>query len=353
MIIHLSWDVLKEAKRHAMKNNINTLVAVLFAATLPSVVLTGCGGGSNATPSQTNTSTQASQTLNGVAATGKPLVGKVVAVNAQGERSAPVEIAADGSFSVSVPKGAPYLLKAYNADASVNLYSYVANASVDGQVNINQLTTAAVLNASANVNLEKLFDRWENRPPLINDQAMLNAATQVVFNLNDEMLRLGFTADQINTLNVFTVSFSPVLGDLFDTLLDNVSVDLNCGALACDATYKLLGQTLVWSSSFDPNQFDLSFNVNSALGFPVILLGDYTRTMTTTTQGKDTVVVADGVGKPLTKIGFCYSNYLKNTLGVTGSIEQCSYNGKLGSFSGVDTNGMAYSSRVTYVWNGL
>ncbi|MEY4516890.1 MAG: hypothetical protein RL180_1236 [Pseudomonadota bacterium] len=328
------------------KNSVFSTTLLLAACALTPVLLTGCGGGSDTTTSQTTPSQM--QTLNGVAATGKPFVGKVVAVNAQGDVSAPVDIAVDGSFSVTLPAGAPYLIKAYSADAAATLYSYAASASVDGQINITQLTTAAVLNATANVNLETLFNNWAKRPAIVNDEAMLKAATQVVFNLNSEMIRLGLTTEQINTLNVFTVSFSPVAGDVFDLLLDNVSVDVSCGVLVCNASYKLLGQTLVWSSVVDPTKFNLSFNVNTALGLPVILLGNYTRTLTTTILGQDTVLTAQRVGKPLSKIGFCYSNYLKNTLAVTGTILQCDFNGKIGTFSGTTAAGASYSSRVVY-----
>jgi len=328
------------------KNSVFSTTLLLAACALTPVLLTGCGGGSDTTTSQTTPSQ--TQTLNGVAATGKPFVGKVVAVNAQGDVSAPVDIAVDGSFSVTLPAGAPYLIKAYSADAAATLYSYAASASVDGQINITQLTTAAVLNATANVNLETLFNNWAKRPAIVNDDAMLKAATQVVFNLNSEMIRLGLTTEQIKSLNVFTVSFSPVAGDLFDLLLDNVSVDVSCGVLVCNASYKLLGQTLVWSSVVDPTKFNLSFNVNTALGLPVILLGNYTRTFTTTILGQDTVLTAQRVGKPLSKIGFCYSNYLKNTLAVTGTIRQCDFNGKIGTFSGTNAAGASYSSRVVY-----
>jgi hypothetical protein len=330
------------------KNSVFSTTLLLAACAFTPLLLTGCGGGSDtttnqATPSQT-------QTLNGVAATGKPFAGKVVVVNAQGDVSAPVDIAVDGSFSVTLPAGAPYLIKAYSsANANATLYSYAASASVDGQININQLTTAAVLNATANVNLDTLFSNWKNRPAIVNDDAMLKAATQVVFNLNSEMIRLGLTTDQINTLNVFTVSFSPITGDLFDLLLDNVSVDVSCGVLVCNAAYKILGQTLVWQSVVDPSQFHLSFALNTNLNLPVIVLGDYTRTMTTSIAGRqNTVSVVNHVGKPLLPFGFCRDSYLKNNLEITGTVTQCVLMGKVGTVSGMTSTGLAYSTQVVY-----
>lgn len=321
---------------------------LLSTCLISPMLLTACGGGSSDSTSSTPTTPTPAkqQTLNGVAATGKPFVGTVVAVNAQGKVSAPVTVAVDGSFSVTVAEGAPYLLKAYNSDET--LYSYAASASVDAQININQLTTAAVFNGSGKAKLDKLFEQWSTRAANINDDAMLLAATQVVFNLNSEMLKLGFSPDQINTLNVFTVPFAPVAGNLFDTLLDQVNVGFICGVMVCDIAVDVLGQSVTWSSDFNPNQFNISFNINSSLKWPVVLLGNYQVTATTTVAGRNTDVVLNNVGKPLSQYAFCKSDYLADTFGVSVPPQDCYFSGKTGTYSGVNALGVAYSTKVVY-----
>jgi len=321
---------------------------LLSTCLISPLMLTACGGGSDST-STTQPTTPApatQQTLNGVAATGKPFVGTVVVVNAQGDVSAPVAVAADGSFSVTLPEGAPYLLKAYNNNET--LYSYAANASVDAQININQLTTAAVFSGSGKANLDNLFNHWSSRAANINDDAMLLAATQVVFNLNSEMIKLGFSPDQIKTLNVFTVSFAPVAGNLFDALLDQVNVDLACGVMACDIAVDILGQSVTWSSNFNPNQFNISFNIDSSLKWPVVLLGDYQVTATTTVAGKTSDVVLNHVGKPLSQYAFCKSDYLADTFGVSVLPQACDFGGRTGIYSGVNALGVPYSTKIVY-----
>jgi hypothetical protein len=321
---------------------------LLSTCLISPILLTACGGGSSDSTSSTPTTPTPAkqQTLNGVAATGKPFVGAVVVVNAQGDVSAPVTVAVDGSFSVTLPEGAPYLLKAYNSDET--LYSYAASASVDAQININQLTTAAVFNGSGKANLDHVFTHWADRAASVNDAAMLVAATQVVFNLNSEMINLGFSPDQIKTLNVFTVSFAPVAGNLFDALLDQVNVDLACGVMACDIAVDVLGQSVTWSSNFNPDQFNISFNIDSSLKWPVVLLGNYQVTATTTIGGMSSDVVLSNVGKPLSQYAFCKSDYLADNFGVSVPPQDCYFSGKTGTYSGVNALGVAYSTKVVY-----
>ena len=210
------------------------------------------------------------------------------------------------------------------------------------------MTTAAVFSGSGKANLDHLFSHWADRATNINDDAMLLAATQVVFNLNSEMLNLGFSPDQIKTLNVFTVSFAPVAGNLFDALLDQVNVDLACGVMACDIAVDVLGQSVTWSSNFNPDQFNISFNIDSSLKWPVVLLGNYQVTATTTVAGLNSDVVLNNVGKPLSQYAFCKSDYLADTFGVSVPPQDCYFSGKTGTYSGVNALGVAYSTKVVY-----
>ncbi|MFZ3194196.1 MAG: hypothetical protein WA154_13445, partial [Moraxellaceae bacterium] len=99
----------------------NTLCCAILVGA--SMLLVACNDDDPKT-SNTTPTTPAAETakIEGVAATGKPFVGKVEVVNAQGKKSSAVTINADGTFSVDVPKGAPYLIRAFNDNPADSLY---------------------------------------------------------------------------------------------------------------------------------------------------------------------------------------------------------------------------------------
>lgn len=230
----------------------------LYAALLVSgsMLLAACNDDdpkSNNTPTAPVTQTEK---INGVAATGKPFVGKVEVVNAQGKKSEPVTVKADGTFSVNVPKGAPYLIRAFNNNAAETLYSYAVAA---GYANVTQLTTAALYDANAKVDVAKLYADWAKQSTQLTAASVIQSAAEVVANLKSQMLAAGLTAAEVNTLNVFNYEFEATASNKFDNLLDLVKLNYTCGQLACDVTYEVDGQPFPWNSAISTEGININF----------------------------------------------------------------------------------------------
>ena len=230
----------------------------LYAALLVSgsMLLTACNDDdpkSNNTPTAPVTQTES---INGVAATGKAFVGQVEVVNAQGKKSEPVTVKADGTFSVNVPKGAPYLIRAFNNNAAETLYSYAVAA---GYANVTQLTTAALYDANAKVDVAKLYADWAKQSTQLTAASVIQSAAEVVANLKSQMLAAGLTAAEVNTLNVFNYEFEATASNKFDNLLDLVKLNYTCGQLACDVTYEVDGQPFPWNSAISTEGININF----------------------------------------------------------------------------------------------
>ena len=239
----------------------------LYAALLVSgsMLLTACNDDdpkSNNTPTAPVTQTES---INGVAATGKAFVGQVEVVNAQGKKSEPVTVKADGTFSVNVPKGAPYLIRAFNNNAAETLYSYAVAA---GYANVTQLTTAAMYNAYGVVlgddsrdDLSEFFASPQTQSFDFEEfeDTLVEKAAAVVANLKSQMLAAGLTAAEVNTLNVFNYEFEATASNKFDNLLDLVKLNYTCGQLACDVTYEVDGQPFPWNSAISTEGININF----------------------------------------------------------------------------------------------
>ncbi|MEC7119725.1 MAG: carboxypeptidase regulatory-like domain-containing protein, partial [Pseudomonadota bacterium] len=213
------------------------LWTALFVST--ALLLTACNDDDDKKSSPPPAQQAQTETLTGVAATGKPFAGKIEVVNAKGQKSTAVDIAADGTFTVTVPKGAPYLLKAFNDATGEALYSYAAAA---GRANVTQLTTAALFDVNAKVDVQKLYEDWAKQASTVTQASVLQSAAEVVANLKNQMLAAGLTAAEVNALNVFNYEFEAKATNKFDNLLDLVKLNYNCGQLACEVTYEVDGQ---------------------------------------------------------------------------------------------------------------
>ena len=204
------------------------------------------------------------ETITGVAATGKPFAGKIKVINASGVESSEVTIAADGSYTVTVPKGAPYLLKATSTEGQPQtLYSYAPKIVANIPVNITQLTTTALFDANTQLNLANLYTNWANQSLRPTEAAVLQSAKEVIANLKVVMQANGLTEAQVNSLNVFNHKFTPVTTDKFDNLLDDVFVGYDCAtanATSCTASYTVNDSTFTWNYNIDTTGITISFD---------------------------------------------------------------------------------------------
>lgn len=246
----------------------NLLAIAICSAT---ALLAGCND-SNDDNNTSTTPAASSETVKGTAATGKAFVGKVEIINSKGEKSSAVNIKADGTFEVTVPKGAPYLIKASNKDSGggvdaplIDLYSYLADASK--AVNVTQLTTQAVYDANGQTNLENLYKDWATSYTRLTEEKLLAAAKRVAANL-DTVLAAKFTAAGVDskTMNVFTIPFTAAHGTTagtgLDKVLDGVTISgfNSCNAGGCTISYSFFDATYVWKYDISTTGYNITFN---------------------------------------------------------------------------------------------
>lgn len=301
-----------------------------------SVLLSACNDDDDTKANNTAPVAQ-TENINGVAATGKAFVGQVEVVNAQGKKSEPVTVKADGTFSVDVPKGAPYLIRAFNANQT--LYSY---AKAAGYANVTQLTTAALYDANAQLNLADLYSAWAEKVSTITEAKVIQSAKEVVANLKDTMLANGFTATEVNRLNVFNYQFAAAANNKFDNFLDDVQISYACGVQACTVNYTVNDQSFNWNYTIDTN--GISFDLTDVGGG--IPTGNYTLKITTTVNGFSTTVNIGSAPKPANQNEFCSNEELLNNSGL--NVTQCSFDGTKGTVKGT-LSGLSYSYLYEYI----
>lgn len=131
----------------------------LLLAVPAALAMTSCGGsgGSASVPSPSET---APAKIEGIAAAGLPLSGKVrVRDSSYPTREATASITQDGSFSVNVPgMTGPFLLRATDSRGKA-LYSF---AQAPGVAHINPLTSLATFSAAGAAGQEAMDDIFEN-----------------------------------------------------------------------------------------------------------------------------------------------------------------------------------------------
>jgi hypothetical protein len=270
--------------------------------------------------------TPATSTLSGTAATGKVFVGKVEAINKAGVKSAPVIVGADGKFSVTVEKDAPYLLHAISpsGDPLQDLYSY---AAAESDTNVTSLTTQAVLDANENKPLAALLNSWATAT--LDDAKFIASAKKVTANLKDIFTAKGLT--DVTKINPFTYSFTAGSGVGLDGVMDQVKFTYNCSATACSYDVKNGESTFGWSATIDTSGITIDLKDVSNNGNPVPT-GSFTLEIVTTVSGIATPLTVKNIPKPTNKAEFCDDSSVKNaysqTTGLT--LKSCDFDGTKG-----------------------
>lgn len=203
-------------------NNIRLFLLAFFL-----VSLSACGGSSSSDSSDstdTETPTSSTATLSGVVATGAALQGTVEAVNASGVSSGAVTINADGSYTLTIPEGAPYMLQASSSDLATILYSY---AEAAGIANVTSLTTLAMFEAHDNGDLEALFQDWASTAERPTDEEIEEARDVVIANFSTLFQSLASLNEDF-----FTEEFEAD-GTGIDAVMDalSINIDLETGVV--------------------------------------------------------------------------------------------------------------------------
>ncbi|WP_240687691.1 carboxypeptidase regulatory-like domain-containing protein [Alkanindiges illinoisensis] len=321
----------------------NFKALTLAVCTGAALSLAACGSDNDDNNNTTNTAPASTETIKGMAATGKPFAGKVIVKNKDGKESAPVVINADGSFEVAAPKGGPYLIKAYNdktGDQAVTLYSYSADAKTN--VNVNQLTTQAVFTANGQANLDTLYSDWAKQSSAVTQAKIEEAAKQVAANLNNQFAAVNIDAKK---LNIFSYDFKAD-GTGFDSVLDNVQISgfNNCTISSCSVQYTVNGTNFSWNYQISTNGYSWVIeNPNGGFG------GNYNLKVTTSVNGFGTTVDIKGVPKPANQQEFCGDADIKEQLPAGYVLNSCSFSGNTGNIAAtVSANGFSVSYSVKY-----
>lgn len=294
---------------------LNFKALTLAVCTGAIVGLSACGSDND--NSNTTTTTPAStETIKGMAATGKPFVGKVVVKNKDGKESKAVDTKPDGTFEVQAPKGGPYLIKAYNdktGDQAVTLYSYSADAKTN--VNVNQLTTQAVFTANGQASLDTLYKDWNKQNSVVSAVKIEEAAKKVAANLKNEFDAVSIDAKK---LNIFSYEFKADSRG-FDSVLDKVQISgfSNCNVSSCSVKYTVNGTDFAWNYQISTTGYSWVINGGGIPGSGQNCL-----------VGVDVKVAGQNVSQKV-----CYSNFPANT--VCGAA-----NGALGSALQVFSSGV-------------
>lgn len=194
----------------------------LFSLAFFFAALSACGGSSSSSDSSastdTDTPTSSTATLSGVVATGAALQGTVEAVNASGVSSGAVTINADGSYTLTIPEGAPYMLQATSSDFATILYSY---AEAAGIANVTSLTSLAMFEAHDKGDLEALFQSWASTAQRPTDEE-IEAARDVVIANFSTLFQSHTTLNE----DFFTTEFEAD-GTGIDAVMDALSININ------------------------------------------------------------------------------------------------------------------------------
>ncbi len=266
-------------------------------------------------------------TLTGVAATGAPIVGDVCVVDGNGTELACVDIANDGTFSVSTQGSeGPYLLAAIPNGGGQRQYSWSDVA--DGVVNITPFTTLSLLLATDYADLDALFEDWREAQAEVDPDTLADAVDAVLENF------AGRLANQVpSDFDPFRSLFA-ANGTGFDGVLDGLDFVFNFDA----GTVTLDGQGLV--IDFDPGtvpngNFKLTLSVSVSNG------------------PSQQVAVLNNVPKPDSRDQFCspeiYNDYF-STIG-NFTITSCTFDGNVGRIAAnVSVSGfnIAYAATYTY-----
>ena len=204
-----------------------TMLPLLVAA----LTLVGCGGDGGGDDDVT---------LSGTAATGVALEGTVDVVDADGTMTS-TPIGAGGVFSITVSDNPPFMLSATSAGGDTVLYSWAAGG---GTVNINPLTSVAMVNA-ASADLADLFATWADDHGEITQDEIDDATAVVNANLHDY-----YDAHDVDfsSYDFFGEAFDAD-GTGFDGVLDDVQVSIDGTTVVL--TESGTAQTITFDANID------------------------------------------------------------------------------------------------------
>ncbi len=210
------------------------------------LALSACGGGSGSSNAPTQAQTAAAQTtVNGVAATGKPIAGATVTLKDAAGNSATATTASDGSFKLtSTIKFTPPLLVQVAAGAGANLYSVSDDTQTTTTINVTPLSDMIVrawygIQATPVAADAAFASPASNMPP---SPSNVESLMQVVGNVVQSFLT---NAGVPTSFNFITSSFA-ANGTGFDKALDQVgptTVNATANTIAITATNGAITQT--------------------------------------------------------------------------------------------------------------
>jgi hypothetical protein len=192
-------------------------------AILASIAVAGCGGGGGGGGT---TPPPSAVKINGMAASGAPIAGSVVAKDSLGATFGPATIAADGSYSLTVTSGtAPFILQATGSvgGTAVEVYSTAPDTTA-ANVNITPLTNVMVAQATGASPAALYSSCSSSSTCAAPSKAKVDLAVKQVQALLQTLLtQFGITG----TVNVLTdaIVAGPVTGQSkIDIMLDAVSI---------------------------------------------------------------------------------------------------------------------------------
>ncbi|GEM_PF-2250927 len=217
-----------------------------------SLALAGCGGGGGGSDDDDDSQAEpAVVTFSGTAATGAPIDGTVEVVNANGEMADnPVDINEDGTFSISVSSGSPYLFEVTDSEGNT-LYSYAVSG---GTVNVTPMTNLAVVIASGGDNPMDLFTNWSNSA--IDPEEVEEAAETIEQNFMDLYAANGVDPEAYD----FFYDEFEANGSQIDAVLDSleISYNFNQGTLEGTISVEVNQNPVVFNYSVDTTEVETS-----------------------------------------------------------------------------------------------
>lgn len=244
-----------------MKNNL--LLLLLFLAGI-GMVLGGCND------SNSETDPPMTVEISGTVATGAPLDTAVVtAVNIQGHSAGPVNVNTDGTYTLSVNEGAPYLLKAYSEQKDITLFSYSAGHTT---ANITPLTSLAIFVAAGlDSDLADLYNTWKNYP--VSESEVMTAIRMVNANLAGL-----YNANHVHaeTYNFIETPFTTD-GHGIDGVLDDLEIGIDPEAPTMDTLVSIVisgENNIIFDPYLDISDFFLIDRITPFAAFETLSSGD-------------------------------------------------------------------------------
>ncbi len=342
-------------------NNGRRWMAGVVAATVMAA-LTACGGGGGSDPLAGGATPTA--TISGVAAIGAPITNQTVTVtNAQGA-SQTATTNSTGAFSVTIDDVAPFVIRVNDASGNT-WYSYTPAA---GTVNVNPMTTLALLSANNNQTFSQLVSNWASAALSATD--VLEAAKKVNANLQNVM-----TANSVayTSTNIFTGAFI-ANGTGMDAVLDDLGVSITCSSNACTQVidwYNGAGTTTItWNNSIDTTGITLSWSTTGGSGggggsgtigvnlgscSSTAQAGTYSMRVQTSVAGLGAgsipEICVDGLpDRPTSQSEFCSDDVVTGELPVGVSITSCSFSGNTGTIGARITSPITLDYTVSYTF---